>query len=74
MQGRMHDDSYALILETEPRGKHLRTACANLPAVIDAELHAYIEEYLAETDRRLADNDQRGFYKHLKGTVGLGGR
>ena len=32
------------------------------------------EEYLAETERLLADNDQRGFYKHLKGTVGLGGR
>ena len=26
------------------------------------------------TERRLADNNQRRFYKHLKGTVGLGGR
>jgi len=42
--------------------------------VIDAGLHAYFEEYLAETERLLADNDQRGFYKHLKGTVGLDGR
>ena len=45
-----------------------------LRAVIDAGLHAYFEEYLAETERLLADNDQRGFHKHLKGTVGLGGR
>ena len=37
-------------------------------------MHAYFEEHLAETDRLLADNDRRGFYKHLKGTVGLGGR
>ena len=45
-----------------------------LRAVIDAGLHAYFEEYLAETERLLADNDQRDFYKHLKGTVGLGDR
>ena len=54
--------------------KTLRTACANLRGVIDAGLHAYFEEYLAETERLLAANDQRGFYKHLKGTVGLDGR
>ncbi|CAN0537537.1 unnamed protein product, partial [Laminaria digitata] len=28
---------------------------------------------LAETERFLANNDQRGFYKHLKSTVGLAG-
>ena len=50
--------------------KTLRTACANLRGVIDAGLHAYVEDYLAETERLLADNDQRGFYKHLEGTVG----
>ena len=54
--------------------KTLRTACANLRGVIDAGLHAYFEEYLAETERLLADNDQRGFCKHLKGTVRLDGR
>ena len=70
----MHDDSCALILETEPCIRRLRTACANLRAVIDAELHAYFEEYLGQTERLLADNDQRGFYKHLHGTVGMGGR
>ena len=52
----------------------LRTACANLRGMIDAGLHAYFKEHFAETERRLADNDQRGFQKHLKGTVGLDGR
>ena len=42
--------------------------------MIGAGLHAYFEDYLAEAERLLADNDQRGFYKHLKGTVGFGGR
>ena len=54
--------------------KTLRTACANLRGEIDAGLHAYFEEHLAKTERLLADNDQRGFYKHLKGTVGLDSR
>ena len=53
--------------------KTLRTAYANLRGVIDAGLHAYFETNLAETRRLRADNDQRGFYKHLKGTMGLGG-
>ena len=54
--------------------KTLMTACANLRWVMDAGLHAYFEEYLAETERLLPDNDQRGFYKHLKSMVGLDGR
>ena len=55
-------------------GKTLRTACAKLRGVSDARLHAYFEEYHAETEMPLAENDQRRFYKHLKGTIGLGGR
>ena len=54
--------------------KTLRTACANLRGVIDAVLHSYFEEYLAETERFLADNDHWGFYKHLTGTVRFDGR
>ena len=49
-----------------------RTAWKTLKT--DAALHAYFEEYLAETKRQLADNDQQRFYEHLKGTVGLGRR
>ena len=49
--------------------KTIRTACAN-----PSGLHAYFEEYIAETERLFADNDHRRFNKHLEGTVGLGGR
>ena len=73
MQGRMHDD-----MRVNPRhrtaSKTLRTACVNLRGVIDAGLRAYFEEYLAETKILLAENDLRGFYMHVKSTVGLGGR
>ena len=51
-----------------------RTARVNLRRAINAVLHAYFEEYLAETERLLAGNNLRCFYKHLKGTVGLDGR
>ena len=54
--------------------KTLRTACANLQQVVAAGIHAYFEEYLAETGRLLANNDQRGFYRYMKSTVGLEGK
>ena len=52
----------------------LMTACANLRGVTDAGWHAHVEEYLAEAERHLAENDQRSFHKHVRGTVGLAGR
>ena len=54
--------------------KTLRNSCAKLREVIGAGLYAHFEEYLAELERCLERNDQRGFYKHLKRTVGLEGR
>ena len=36
-------------------------------------VHAYSEKYLAEAERLLADNDQRGFYKLLMGTLARSG-
>ena len=45
--------------------KALGMVCANLQGVVDAGLHASFEEYVTETERLHADNDQRGFYKHL---------
>ena len=39
--------------------------------VITTGLHTYFDGYLAQTGRLLANNDQRGFYKNLKSTVGL---
>ena len=53
--------------------KKPRTACANLQEVVAAGVHAYFEEYFTETETLLENNDQRGFYKHLKSTVGLEG-
>ena len=41
--------------------------------VIAAGLHAYVEAYVTEPERLLANNDQRGFYKDLESTVGLEG-
>ena len=41
--------------------------------MISARLHAYFEAYLAETEQLLANDDQRGFYKHVKSTVVLEG-
>ena len=51
--------------------KTLRSACTNLQEVIAAGMHVNFGGHLAETERLLAKNDQRGFYKHLKNTVGL---
>lgn len=58
----------------ETAWKALRTVCANVRGVIDAALRAHSEEFIAETERFVTDSDQRGFYKHLRGTVGLDGR
>ena len=54
--------------------KTLRTACANLQKAVAAGIHAYFEEYLAETERLLAKTNKRGHYRHLKSTVGLDNR
>ena len=43
--------------------KTLRYACAHLQKVIATGLHVCFEAYLAETERLLANNDQRCFYK-----------
>ena len=42
--------------------------------MVAAGIHAYFEEYLAETERLLASNDQRRLYRNLKSTVGLKGK
>lgn len=34
-------------------------------------VHSYFETYDDEMQELLAENDQRGFCKHLKGTVGM---
>ena len=51
--------------------KTLRYECANLQEVIAAGLRTNLEEHLVQHKRLPANNDPRGFDKHLKTTVGL---
>ena len=62
------------IKNDETARKTPRMACANLRRAIDAASHTHVEEYLAETETLLADNDRRGFHKYFEGTVELNGR
>ena len=41
--------------------------------MVAARRQAYFKEYIAETERLLANNDLRRFYRHLKRTVGWEG-
>ena len=65
-------------LRTKPREKMvwkmLKTTCAYLLKVVDARVHRYRTEYVAQTERLLADNDQLGFFKLFKCTAGLKGQ
>ena len=47
---------------------------SNLRGVNDAGLHAYFEEKISWKAGLVVYNDQGGFFKHVKGTVGLGYR
>ena len=62
-------------MRLNPRGrtawKTLRTACANLRAVIDAGLLAYFEEYLAETET-IRRQRPAGFLQAFEGHGGVG--
>ena len=37
-------------------------------------VHAHLERYVARLEVIYKDRDMRGLYKHLKGSIGLGGR
>ena len=41
---------------------------------IDKGIDIHLGEYVAELETLLRHGDMRGLYKHLKRTVGLGGR
>ena len=49
----------------------LRTACANLRRAIDTGLHAYFEEYLAETGETPRRQRSAGFPQALEGRGGV---
>ena len=52
--------------------KTSRTVCVTPRKMMDAAVHSCFEEHVAETEKLPAENDQRGFCKHLKGTVEIG--
>ena len=54
--------------------KSLGAACKEERAAIDKDREIHLEEYVAELETILRRRDMRGLYKHLKRSVGLGGR
>ena len=54
--------------------KALRAACKGVRAAIDEGIHADLERYVTRLEALYEDRDLRGLYKHLKKSVGLGGR
>ena len=59
----MPGNSCAHTLGIESRGRHCGPhARANLQQVVAKGAHTYFEECVAETERLLVNNDQRGFY------------
>ena len=59
---------------TWKKKKKVRAACKKVRAAIDNGIETHLEEYVAKLETRLRHRDIRGLYKHLKRTVGLGGR
>ena len=54
--------------------KALRAACKGVRAVVDEGIHAHLERYVTSLEALYEYRDLRGLYKHLKESVGLGGR
>ena len=74
MRGSIPENSHDVLIGAKSTWKTLGAARTNLRGVNNAGLHAYFEQLFTETERILADNYHRGFYKHLSGTKGLNGR
>ena len=41
--------------------------------MIGAGVNSHFNQFIIEVERTIESGDQRGFYKHLKGTVGMEG-
>ena len=54
--------------------KVLRAACKGVRTAIDEGIHAHLERYVTRLEAMYEGRDLRGLYKHLKKSVGLGGR
>ena len=54
--------------------KALRAACKGVRTSVDEGIYAHLERYVTRLEAMHEDRDLRGLYKHLKKSVGLGGR
>ena len=54
--------------------KALRAACKVVRKSVDEGIHAHLERYVTRLEAMCEEHDMRGLYKHLKKSVGLGGR
>ena len=54
--------------------KALRAACKGVRTAVDECIHAHPERYVTRLQTMYENRDMRGLYKHLKKSVGLGGR
>ena len=54
--------------------KALRAACKGVRTAVDEGIYAHLERYVTRLEAMYEDRDLRGLYKHLKKSVGLGGR
>ena len=54
--------------------KALRAACKGVRTTVDESIHTHLERYVKRLEAMDEERDMRGLYKHLKKSVGLGGR
>ena len=53
--------------------KALKAACAHGRDAIGTDANSHFNRFVTELELKIESRDQRGFYKHLKGTVGMEG-
>ena len=59
---------------TRATWKVLRATCKGVRTAVDEGIHAHLERYVTRLEEMYEERDMRGLYKHLKKSVGLGGR
>ena len=59
---------------TSATWKALRAACKWVRTAVDEGIHTHLERYVTRLEAMYEERDMRGLYKHLKKSVGLGGR
>ena len=52
----------------------LGAACKGVSTAVDEGIHAHLERDITRLEAMYEERDMRGLYKHLKNSVGFGGR